>query len=205
MQILGTQALDMGNQTLTHLRDQKSGREYSVILIWEKVKSSKYAMPFRIQITAGRSTSTNTADIERVMGIETPDVVQPFSSSVLRRIPYEKIIDSSREALLQKNSLLFSVGITVPHALPEQVLKKEKKKGRPFDRPDEFYRNIARLYEEALSLGGSVARKPSVYIATKLSSEVKYFSKNNRSAQIRKWVAEARIRGYLPNISKDKK
>jgi hypothetical protein len=203
LQIGETQALTLGNQTVTYVRDPRSGFECSVTLIWSTNSDSAFSVPFRVQVTSGRTDPTDTADIDRMLGLM-PTKTIPLSSTMLRRIPYEKIIDASRKALIESNSFLSSNKISIPHQLQSETLLRQKKKGRPFDRPDEFYEKVAKLYIEAILSSGSVARKPSKYIATKLAQEVRYLSSKNRSAQIRKWVAEARKRGLL-EVVKDHK
>ena len=140
--------------------------------------------------------------IERRLGMTDTTNNYPINSTLMRRIPYEKIIDASRKALIEEN--FFSVANNIPlvHPLNETLLSKPKKVGRKFDRADSFYREIATRYMEAQSIGGSVARKPALYIAKYIEDEVKHLSDEYKSVQIRKWVAEARKRGYIPPVSR---
>lgn len=193
-----TFATTLGNHTVTHIHDPKTLKDYSVTLYWEKqYSSSNSAVPFNIQISSGVLSPNNSADIDRKLGINVNLQAFPLNSTLLRRIPYEKIIDESRKALISNNAFYFKNEITLIHPLTSRDLKPQKRKGRPFDRDDSFYHNIAKYYQEAKNLGGSVARKPALYIEDFVFDEVKHLRKDRRAVQIRKWVAESRKRGYL--------
>ena len=193
----------MGNQTATHISDPENGRIFSVILIWEtQGEGSSVAAPYKIQISAGKLEPMNTAEVDRRLGNPTTKVDYPITSTLMRRIPYEKIIDASRAALIENNSFHAAQNIPVVHPLGQEVLRKKVKQGRPFYRSDDFYQDIAQWYLEAKAQGGSIARKPALYIEKFVKSEVKHLAQHHRATQIRKWVAEARKRGYLESIER---
>ena len=193
----------MGNQTATHISDPENGRIFSVVLIWEtQGEGSSVAAPYKIQISAGKLEPMNTAEVDRRLGNSTTKVDYPITSTLMRRIPYEKIIDTSRAALIENNSFHTAQNIPLIHPLEREVLEKRVKQGRPFYRSDGFYQEIAQWYLEAKAHGGSIARKPALYIEKFVKNEVKHLAQQHRATQIRKWVAEARKRGYLESIER---
>ena len=193
----------MGNQTVTHVTDPESGRIFSVTLIWERQGGTQsIAAPYKIQVNAGRLDPMDTAQVDRRLGNTPSEINYPISSTLMRRIPYEKIIDASRIALNENNDFHISVGVPLVHPMTSQELAKPNKPGRPFDRTDDFYQEIAKRYMEAKAQGGSIARKPTLYIENFVKNEVKHLEPLNRSTQIRKWVGEARKRGYLEPVKK---
>jgi hypothetical protein len=198
-----TLASTLGNQTTTSVVDPRTERQFSVSVIWEKQGvNGGTAYPMRVQIDAAPLSPMSANIIERRLGMTDTTDNYPITSTLMRRIPYEKIIDASRNALIEEN--FFSVANNIPlvHPLNETLLSKPKKGGRKFDRADSFYREIATRYMEAQSIGGSTARKPALYIAEFIQDEVKHLSDEYKSVQIRKWVAEARKRGYIPPVSR---
>ena len=193
----------MGNQTATHISDPEDGRIFSVVLIWEtQGEGSPIAVPYKIQISAGKLGPMDSAEIDRRLGRARTKVDYPITSTLMRRIPYEKIIDASRAALIENNSFHTAQNIPLIHPIGREDLEKRVKQGRPFYRPDDFYQDIAQWYLEAKAHGGSVARKPALYIEKFVKSEVKHLAQHHRATQIRKWVAEARKRGYLESIER---
>ena len=197
--IVGTTiASNLGNQTSTMVSDPISGKEFSVQLIWEIQGESRTAAPYMIQITAGKINPMNSADVERRLGNSDTSNNYPISSTLIRRIPFEKITDASRQVLIQNNAFYSEQNVALIHEIDSEKLQAPKKPGRPFDRSDSFYLEIANRYKEAKSLGGSVARKPAKYIQEFVIDEIKHLPNKNQLVQIRKWVAEARKRGYLP-------
>lgn len=202
LKVGATFATTLGNQTHTYVTDPKNGNEFTVTLIWEKQGRAGLAAPYMIQVTAGKPDHFNSANIERRLGLAESVVNYQISSTFMRRIPFERIVDESKNALI-KNNLFFNENkIPLVHELNSNLLRVPKKHGRPFDRPDSFYRDIARYYQEAKSQGGSVARKPATYIREFVTKEVGHLAEASQYVQIRKWVGEARKRGYLPKIDR---
>jgi hypothetical protein len=198
-----TYATTLGNQTHTHVSDPKTNQEFTVTLIWEKQGKNAIAAPYIVQVTAGKLNPMNSADIERKLGISDPFRNYPISSTFMRRIPFERIIDASRQTLIQNNSFFKDNDIPIIHELDSKALQAPKKQGRPFDRPDSFYIDIAKYYDEAKSQGGSYARKPATYIQNFLEDEIGHLADESKYVQIRKWVAEARKRGHLPKFDRN--
>jgi hypothetical protein len=203
LKVGATFATTLGNQTHTYVTDPKSGNEFTVTLIWEQQGRAGLAAPYIIQVTAGKSDQFNSANIERRLGLAESVKNYQISSTFMRRIPFERIIDESRKALIKNNSFFIENNIPLVHELKSSLLNSPKKQGRPFDRPDSFYRDIARYYNEAKSQGGSIARKPATYIRKFVASEVGHLAEANQLVQIRKWVAEARKRGYLAKYERN--
>ena len=202
--IVGTTiASNLGNQTSTMISDPISGKEFSVQLIWEIQGENRSAAPYMIQITAGKINPMNSADVERRLGNSDTSNNYPISSTLIRRIPFEKITDASRQVLIQNNTFYSEQSVALIHKIDSEKLQAPKKPGRPFDRSDSFYLEIANRYKEAKSLGGSVARKPAKYIQEFVIDEIQHLPHENQLVQIRKWVAEARKRGYLPEAVKN--
>jgi hypothetical protein len=202
---IGSTFAVMGNQTVTHVTDPASGRVFSVTLIWERQGGQQsIAAPYRIQINAGRLDPVNTAQVDRRLGNKLSEIDYPITSTLMRRIPYERIIDASRIALNENSDFHITVGVPLIHPMTSHELVKPKKPGRPFDRTDDFYQEIAKRYLEAKAQGGSIARKPTLYIENFVKREIKHLEPQHRSTQIRKWIREARKRGYLDPVVKPK-
>ena len=198
-----TYATTLGNQTHTFVSDPKTLKEFTVTLIWEKQGKNAIAAPYMIQITAGKLNPMNSADIERRLGKSHSIQNYPISSTFMRRIPFERIIDASRQSLIKNNLFFRDNDLPIIHELNLKELQAPRKMGRPFDRPDSFYREIAEYYNEAKSQGGSFARKPATYIQKFVDNEIGHLADSSKYVQIRKWVAEARKRGYLPKFDRN--
>jgi hypothetical protein len=195
-----------GNQTITAVTDPTTNREYRVTLIWENQgNESLVASPFQIRIESGNAEPFSGETVERRLGIAKTRNNYPITSTLMRKIPYERIIDDSRRCLLAANKWSLNNNIDLIHPLSESNLIKPTKTGRPFDRDENFYLKVAKYYLEAMSLGGSVARKPATHIATYLQAEIGHLKPEAQHTQIRKWVAEARKRGFLHPAQKVEK
>lgn len=206
LQIGQTWEIPTGNQTITSVLDPLSRREYGVILIWEaQGQSQQIASPFQIRVQAGSANPFDAGQTNRMLRNEGTQENFPISSTLMRRIPYERIIDDSRRVLIAANKFSVENEIPLIHPLVIDQLKKPTKKGRTFDRNDDFYREIAKRYLEASAIGGSVARKPAAYIAQFVKKDLNHLESQAQYMQIRKWVAEARKRGYLAPIKKEVK
>lgn len=197
-----THSTTLGNQTITDISDPISGRDFSVKLIWELQGKDQIAAPYMIQITAEKVDPMNSADIERRLGNSQTSSNYPISSTLIRRIPFEKITDASRQVLIQNNIFYSQHNVALVHEIDSEKLQTPRKPGRPFDRSDSFYLEVAKRYKEAKSLGGSVARKPAKHIQGFVMDEIQHLPYKNQLVQIRKWVAEARKRGYLPTAER---
>ena len=206
LQIGQTWEIPTGNQTITSVVDPLSRRAYAVILIWEaQGQSQQIASPFQIRVQAGPANPFDAGQTNRMLNNEDTQENYPISSTLMRRIPYERIIDDSRRVLIVANKFSVENEIPLIHPLVTDQLKKPTNKGRTFDRKDDFYREIAKRYLEASAIGGSVARKPASYIAQFVKKDVKHLEPPAQYMQIRKWVAEARKRSYIPPIKKEDK
>jgi hypothetical protein len=206
LQIGQTWEIPTGNQTITSVVDPLSRRAYGVILIWEaQGQSQQIASPFQIRVQAGPANPFDASQTNRMLNNEGTQENYPISSTLMRRIPYERIIDDSRRVLIEANKFSVENEIPLIHPLVTDQLNKPTNKGRTFDRNDGFYREIAKRYLEASAIGGSVARKPASYIAQFVKKDVNHLEPPAQYMQIRKWVAEARKRGYIPPIKKEDK
>ena len=199
----GTFSTTLGNQTFTNVTDPRNNRTYFISLFWESQSvAGELAAPFKIEITAGNINLLNPGDVDRKLRWATSKIDYAITSTIMRRIPYEKIIDASRAKLAEDNFFYVSNDISVVHPISRTELEKPRNQGRPFDRPDSFYQEIAQRYKEAKAQGGSIGRKPSTYIQRFFLSEIKHLSQDRRAVQIRKWVSEARKRGYIAPVER---
>lgn len=202
--ILGaTYPTELGNQTNTVITNPKTAQLFYVTLIWEKQGDAQVAVPYSFHITAGKLDLFNTADIDRRLGVSNTLNNYPLTSTFMRRIPFEKIIDASRKALIENNTFYKENEIPIVHEIYSEQLMSPKRKGRPFYRSDSFYREIAAHYNEAKAMGGSKARKPATHIQQFVLTEIGHLSIQNQYVQIRKWVAESRKRGYISKVERN--
>jgi hypothetical protein len=117
---------------------------------------------------------------------------------VLHRLPVATIIEGSLDRAIWLH--LAKGGTTETDAASSRALlaaddRVDRRRGRPHEHSDAHYQEVARLYREALALGPAGRRKPAKYVETQLLADRKRVDSPD---QVRKWIAEARRRGYLP-------